>query len=128
MQTVQRKLIMSCLDGNKSHPSARDIFNCISKREHGVISYATVYNTLSKMKKEGLIRELAINNADYKRYDPNLSPHAHLICTECGRIEDMEMPLIGEISCEQRHGFDIKNGDVQFYGVCPECNNKVQKQ
>jgi len=92
------------------------------------ISFATVYNTLSKMKKEGLIRELAINNSDYKRYDPNLSSHAHLICKDCGKIDDIPSPLTVEIPDEQRQGFEIHHEDIHFYGLCAVCRNKVHEK
>ncbi|MBN1663730.1 MAG: transcriptional repressor [Deltaproteobacteria bacterium] len=124
MKTPQRNSVLNYLKNNTSHPTAREIYDAISKKDDGVVSLATVYNTLSLMKKKGLVRELAITDLDYKRYDPNVSPHAHLICGDCGKIVDVRLPFTVEIPEEQKQGFDIRAGDIHFYGLCPACRNK----
>jgi Fur family transcriptional regulator, peroxide stress response regulator len=125
MKTPQRNTILAYLKDNTSHPTARDIYDALSKKE--MISMATVYNTLALMKKRGLVRELAITNFDHKKYDPNTKPHAHLICSNCGEIADLHFPLHIGIPHEHRQGFTIKDSEVNFYGLCSVCNNKDKK-
>lgn len=127
MKTPQRKIIINYLKNNTSHPTAREIYDAVSQK-NGMISLATVYNTLSLMKKKGIVRELAITNFDHKRYDPKVKPHAHLICTSCGEIADMHLPLHVGVPDEHRHGFIIKNSEFNFYGICPVCAEKHKKQ
>lgn len=132
MRTMQRSSIMAYLKGNTSHPSALDIHQAISKNE-GMISVATVYNTLAMMKKKGLVREVAVTSGGQKRYDPNVSPHAHLICSDCGKIVDVNLPFAVEVPEVQRQGFEILESDVHFYGLCSSCKTKdrnasVQRQ
>ncbi|MBT9168785.1 MAG: Peroxide operon regulator [Syntrophomonadaceae bacterium] len=55
--TPQRLAILDCLDGNKEHPSAEDIYKDVSKR-FPTMSFATVYNTLEALRQRGGILEL----------------------------------------------------------------------
>lgn len=126
MKTVQRNSILNYLKNNTSHPTAIDIFNAINK-ETNVFSLTTVYNTLSLMKKRGLVHELTITGMDCKRYDPNVNPHAHLICSDCGKIVDVQLPFSVDIPEEQKQGFDISTSDINFYGICPNCRHKEKK-
>lgn len=85
---------------------------------------ATVYNTLNLMKKNGMIREIAVPGVDYKRYDANMRAHAHIICNDCGKIIDIENTFNIEIDHEQRKGFEIVSSELNFYGMCPNCSMK----
>ncbi|MCX8070621.1 MAG: transcriptional repressor [Thermodesulfovibrionales bacterium] len=58
--TPQRHAILKFLEGNKTHPSADDIFKVVSKR-FPTMSLATVYNTLLTLKNMGEILELTID-------------------------------------------------------------------
>lgn len=127
MKTPQRKIILNYLKNNKSHPTVREIYDAVSQK-NGMISLATVYNTLSFMKKKGLVRELAITNFDHKRYDPDVKPHAHLICDTCGEIVDVHLSLHVGLPNDHRHGFIIKDSEINFYGLCPVCAEKHKKQ
>jgi len=122
MKTVQRIAIQNFLKDCSSHPTAKEIYISITRdRKFENLSMATVYNTLEYMKKKGLVRELAVPNFDHKRYDPDTSPHAHLVCTACGAIQDVMYPLHVGIPEEHRQGFIIHRGEVNFYGICPKC-------
>lgn len=126
MKTPQRKTILNYLNNNSSHPTAREIYEAVSQK-NGMISLATVYNTLSLMKKKGIVRELAITNFDHKRYDPIVKPHAHLICSRCGKITDVHFPVHVGVPDEHRQGFIVKDNEVNFYGLCPICVEKDKK-
>jgi len=89
--TPQRLAILEFLDGNKSHPSAEEIYRAVSAK-FPTMSFATVYNTLETMRKREKILELTID-PDKKRFDPNPTPHHHLICIRCKRIVDIHENL-----------------------------------
>lgn len=117
--TPQRMAIMRYLDGNVTHPSASDIYGAL----HGqfpTMSLATVYNTMETLKEQGRIVELSIDPGK-KRFDPNVEPHHHLICTRCSKIVDIftEFPL--GLTKDEMHGFEIIGNHVDFYGICGDC-------
>ncbi|MBN1364016.1 MAG: transcriptional repressor [Syntrophaceae bacterium] len=124
--TLQRNSINNYLKKNTSHPTINDIYQAVSK-DISSISLTAVDNTLSLMKQEGLIRELIITNENFKRYDANVLPHAHLICKECSKIIDADLPPQAVIPEKQKPGLDVQIGDVYIYGLCSACKKKKKK-
>ncbi len=117
--TPQRLAILGYLEGNTQHPSADEIYTAISKR-FPTMSFATVYNTLDALRDKGGVRELTIDPGK-KRFDPDTSPHHHLICIKCRHIVDIFTEYKLPLSDRERHGFEIVGDHIEFYGVCPKC-------
>jgi Fur family peroxide stress response transcriptional regulator len=124
--TPQRLAILEYLDGNNGHPSASDIYHAVSKK-FPTMSFATVYNTLKALKGKENIQELTIDPKK-KRFDPNMIRHHHLICTQCKKIIDINTEFELGLPDGQKHGFEVTGTHIDFYGVCPECNNKKAKR
>jgi Fur family transcriptional regulator, peroxide stress response regulator len=114
--TPQRIAILDYLEGNKSHPSAEDIYGAVSKK-FPTISLATVYNTLSALERRGQLLKLTIDPSK-ARYDPNTFPHHHLICTRCKMIEDVDTRY--RLALPDTN-FEVTGSHVEFYGACPRC-------
>ena len=117
--TPQRLAILSFLDGNKTHPSAEDIYKAVIK-QFPTMSFATVYNTLEALKNKGNVQELKIDSAK-KRYDPDISRHHHLICIKCKSIADIQKDFKISLSEDLTHGFDLLGNSIEFYGICQTC-------
>lgn len=121
--TPQRLAILKFLEGNKEHPSADTIYKAIAKK-FPTMSFATVYNTLESLKKQGQIREL--NFDPYKkRFDPNPKPHHHAICTKCQKILDIHSDYSLPIPKLESEEFEFTGNHIEFYGLCSKC--KVKK-
>jgi len=119
--TPQRLAILGYLDGNKSHPSAEDIYRFVLK-QFPTMSFATVYNTLEALREKGGIRELTIEPGK-KRYDPDSSSHHHLICVKCKNIIDIYEKFRLSLSSDAAKGFDLIGSHIEFYGICRKCRN-----
>jgi Fur family peroxide stress response transcriptional regulator len=120
----QREAIKSYLAQTKEHPTADTVYMNI-RRNYPNISLGTVYRNLNLLSEQGEI--LKINCRDgCDRFDGNPIPHNHFICTECGRVLDLEMETIDHINVIAGAGFNGKiDGHVTyFYGSCPECFHK----
>ena len=120
--TPQRLAILGFLKGNKSHPSAEDIFKAVQK-QFPTMSFATVYNTLEALKNKGNIQELKIDPAK-KRYDPDNTIHHHLICIKCKSILDIFKDFKLNLSDEWTHDFDLHGNSIEFFGLCRKCKKK----
>ena len=120
--TPQRLAILEVLEGNRLHPSAEDVYREVRK-SFPTMSLATVYNTLDLLRERGELVELGIDRGR-KRYDPDLSDHSHLICTGCGRIEDLSNIHPADPETKERKGFEITGARVEYYGRCPNCQDK----
>ncbi len=125
--TPQRLAILEYLEGNKSHPSAEDIYRHV-RSQFPSMSFATVYNTLEALKERGLVQELHIDPSK-KRFDPDTSPHNHLICLGCHKIIDIfTTPPMNSIPQEELRGYKLISAQVVLYGLCPECQEEEAQQ
>jgi Fur family transcriptional regulator, peroxide stress response regulator len=120
--TPQRQSILRLLDGNKNHPSADNIYSEVLK-EYPAISFATVYNTLSKLCSLGKIQELDVDPGR-KRFDPCTTPHAHFYCRACGNVFDVvcDIPFLGsmdDMKTVEEHQVDVIQ--LNFKGLCKDC-------
>ncbi len=120
--TPQRLAILEYLDGNKEHPSAEDVYKAVSKK-FPTMSLATVYNTLMTLKQRGLVKELTMDPLRM-RFDPQPTPHHHLICMNCRKIVDIHTRLKINLPEMEQEGFEIVGNHIEFYGLCPKCKNK----
>jgi len=119
--TPQRIAILDYLEGNKDHPSAEDIYKAVSER-FPTMSYATVYNTMDALAEKKCVVELNIDTHK-KRFDPDVRPHNHIICTKCSQVVDVFEKYSLDVPKEQRQGFEITGNLIEFYGVCIKCKN-----
>ncbi len=117
--TPQRLAILEYLEGNKSHPSAADIYKVVSKK-YPMMSFATVYNTMEKLRAKGQVLELSIDTGK-KRFDPNVKPHHHLICVNCKAIIDVHRNFLLDLQEGESCDYEIIGNHVDFYGICPKC-------
>jgi Fur family peroxide stress response transcriptional regulator len=120
--TPQRLAILEYLDGNKEHPSAEDVYKAVS-RKFPTMSLATVYNTLMTLKQRGLVKELTMDPLRM-RFDPQPTPHHHLICMDCRKIIDIHTRLRINLPEMEQEGFEIVGNHIEFYGLCSKCKNK----
>ncbi len=120
--TPQRLAILDFLENNRMHPSAEEIFVAVSKR-FPTMSFATVYNTLDALRRKGEVRELTID-PEKKRFDPDTSPHHHLICVQCGSIADIFVDYDLRLSGGDASGYEVIGKHVEFYGICPGCRKR----
>jgi Fur family peroxide stress response transcriptional regulator len=123
-RTPQRLSILEHLDGNKSHPSADDIYRVVAKKNPSM-SFATVYNTLNTLVQAGAVRELTID-PDRKRYDPDTSAHHHLICLGCKKVVDIPGDIPVEVPRGMAKEFSILGKHIEFYGMCSPCGKSKQ--
>ncbi len=123
--TPQRQAILKLLDGNKSHPSADSIYSEVLK-EYSSLSFATVYNTLSKLAQSGNIQELDIDPAR-KRFDPCAASHSHFYCKVCGNVFDVVcdgtfQASMKDVKTIEEHQVDAVQ--LNFKGLCKNCMRK----
>jgi Fur family peroxide stress response transcriptional regulator len=118
--TKHRKWILENLQGRMDHPTAKMVFES-AKGSMEKISFATVYNSLEYLVNAGKIRKLNIQSESC-RYDANLSPHSHLICTKCESIMDIPSLLEKDKLLSSFSGFSPQEISVTIYGQCDSCN------
>jgi Fur family ferric uptake transcriptional regulator len=119
--TSQRQVILEELKKVKSHPTANEIYDMVRKRLPR-IGLGTVYRNLDLLAERGIINKLDVCG-EQKRFDGNISPHYHIRCNQCNRVEDifierdMELEKNAASSCN----YKILDHHVQFSGICSKC-------
>jgi len=119
--TVQRTLVLEAVQRLRSHPTADEIYAEISKICPSV-SRATVYRNLQQLCEQGVIRRREIPGSP-DRYDHITSDHYHARCTLCGKVLDVDMDYLAELtdSVKDAHGFQLTGHSIVFDGICPDC-------
>ena len=120
--TKQRRSVLEVIRGSDNHLTANEVFEDARRLLPG-ISFATVYNSLRYLKNEGLIGEIRLGT-DANLYDRKLTRHDHALCTECGKLVDIEMEHPLEIVERAAAYSNFKPESLEFTlrGLCPDCN------
>ncbi|MBA3692175.1 MAG: transcriptional repressor [Acidobacteria bacterium] len=120
--TKQREVVLQVIRDAKEHLTANEVFDR-AKQLLPTISFATVYNSLRFLKDAGHIGEISFGNGA-SRFDALTSRHDHAICTNCGKLVDMEIELPGEIVelATKFSKFKLESIELTLRGLCPECN------
>lgn len=119
--THQRALVLDAVLASSTHPTADEIFAAVRERDPKV-SRGTVYRNLNLLADEGQI--LHIKTAGGSRFDKTVEPHAHVLCTRCGRVVDACVPYAAEADgqvARELPGWRIEGHYSIFEGVCPDC-------
>jgi len=118
--TPQRLAVYAALMATPEHPSPEEIYQTV-RTTMPTVSLATVYKTLETLEQHGLASQVARLHVS-KRYDANLEPHHHLICTVCRKISDIRNEALDAIAPPaDLSGFVPTEVNVQIFGLCISC-------
>jgi Fur family ferric uptake transcriptional regulator/Fur family peroxide stress response transcriptional regulator len=119
--TFQRMNILETIEKH-GHMAIEEIYDEVVK-VHPSLSLATVYKNIILMVDNGVLVEVPITGRKPK-YELNKNDHIHLICTECGEVEDRpcleETDKILKSMTSQEH-FSLNKQQINLYGVCEKC-------
>ncbi len=122
----KREAIYSCLCSTDTHPTADWIFQQL-RPSFPDLSLATVYRNLTQLKDAGKIRSVGVV-AGQERFDANIQPHTHFICTRCNAVLDlMEIRIPKDLVSQTEKVFDcnITGTSLRFTGLCPQCRRTI---
>lgn len=119
--TSQRVVMHRLLRERNRHVSAEDLLSEAGKRLPGV-SLPTVYATLELFEQLGVVRRVNGGGGTI-RWDTRADAHHHMVCSNCGRIEDIEtaLDLEGARRSAARAGFRPDRAEVVVSGLCADC-------
>lgn len=124
--TKQRETVLRVIRESEKHLTANEVFDDARRLLPG-ISFATVYNSLSYLKKEGLIGEIKLGT-DANLYDRKLTRHDHALCNNCGKLVDLELTIPKKLLEEaaSRSKFKPDTIELTLHGLCPECSKQKE--
>ena len=120
--TKQREVVLQVIRDANEHLTANEIFDK-AKQLLPTISFATVYNSVRYLKDAKHITEINFGSGA-ARFDAMTSRHDHAICTNCGKLVDMEIELPSEIVdfAAEFSKFKLESIELTLRGLCPECS------
>lgn len=122
--TPARLVILGLMERSREPLSTQEII----ERTGNDFNEATIYRTVKTLKSRGIIRQIDLRH-NHAHYELAASDdHHHLICTECGRIEDIagcEIDRLYTTILRAAHEFSqIRQHSLEFFGVCASCGKK----
>lgn len=115
--TPQRQAVFRTLGASLDHPTAETVHGAVTV-DMPSVSLRTVYQVLNDLVAMGEIHALELGTGA-ARFDPNVDPHHHLVCTVCGKVRDVYVEPVAVPAGEA--GFTVESADIVFRGRCDDC-------
>lgn len=111
----QRRMVLQLLWAEKTHLSARDIFEKLNNLGRN-IGHTSVYQNLESLQSAGVIE--CLDRASGRLYGYRADPHSHLTCLDTGVIHDLEIYLPSQLLAmiEQQTGYQIEAYTLNLLG------------
>ncbi len=122
-KTPERFAILREIYTLGGHLDAEDLFMHMKKQNYRV-SRATVYNTLELLVEVDLVKKQQFgNNITLFEKSLGFKQHDHLICTQCGQVQEFCDPRIQQTKSmvEEFIDFKITHHSLNLYGLCKAC-------
>lgn len=131
--TPQREAtVRVLLENEEDHLSAEDVYLLV-KEKSPEIGLATVYRTLELLSELKVVDKINFGDG-VSRYDLRQEGatrfHHHLICTDCGAVEEIQEDLLGEVEqkVEREWHFKVNDHRLTFHGVCGKCQENITEE
>jgi len=86
------------------------------------ISLATIYKNMNLMIENSFVQEVKLPDTK-SVYELSKASHSHLLCKECGEVEDVTIDLTSAIKeASTASSFKIESTALTFVGVCKKCS------
>ncbi len=126
--TTQRQIILEELSKVTSHPTANEVYDMVRKKLPR-IGLGTVYRNLELMAESGIILKLEVGGTQ-KRFDATTERHYHIRCTQCDRVDDIDIPFQNHINdaADNNTDYQVLGHHIEFSGICQDCLQKSRSE
>ncbi len=125
--TPQRQVVWGLLVDNHTHPTVDALYDQ-ARQTLPTISRKTVYQAVHELAEAGQIEVLDLGTGTL-RVDPNVEgDHQHLVCTTCGKIQDVVTQDPVTLPGEAQRNFRVESIDVIYRGLCQQCSREQSKE
>lgn len=82
----------------------------------------TIYRVMDFLLEKGFVDKVEFGEGKF-RYEIKKGDHHHLICTDCGKVSDIEDKYMKDLEKEihKNTNFKVKNHSMEFFGICKNC-------
>lgn len=123
--TSGRVLLLETLFGEQTPVTV----SYLEKKLKNAIDKVTLYRALESMVVSGVVREVDFRHG-HAHYELKIlrKHHHHIVCTNCGAIEDVDCttePFIKQVARKAKKFSSISDHSMEFFGLCKTCEAKV---
>lgn len=127
--TPQREATVRVLLENEAdHLSAEDVYLKVKDKAPD-IGLATVYRTLELLAELKVVDKINFGDG-VARFDLRKEGakhfHHHMVCMECGAVDEIEEDLLEDVErrVEKEFNFKILDHRLTFHGICHRCHEE----
>ncbi|MBU2603067.1 MAG: transcriptional repressor [Actinobacteria bacterium] len=118
--TPQRTLVWDVLRAHGSHMSAEEVCERVN-RHFPNVNISTVYRTLDLLVALNLVRETLLG-PEHRTFEiEEEDSHHHLVCRECGSVEHIHDPDLGDLPASLERSTGFVTHEVNVFGSCRAC-------
>jgi Fur family transcriptional regulator, ferric uptake regulator len=129
--TLPRIKILEVFQNNPAqrHMTAEDVFKALLA-EGSDIGLATVYRVLMQFEQAGILSRNHFESGKAVFELNEGKHHDHLVCIECGRVEEFYDPEIEkrQKAVANARGFELQDHALSLYAVCTKKNCEHKKR
>ncbi len=120
--TPQRQLVLEAVV-ELGHATPDEVLSRV-QRTAAAVNASTVYRTLDLLEELQLVTHAHLGHGAPTFHPITDDPHAHLVCSRCHRVEEVETAMLAQVCDElaRERGFRVDVGHVALTGLCQECS------
>jgi len=123
LQATKARIAVICFLKRQSKPT--DSLSIIRYLKNTVgANRTTCFRILNSFTKNGIVKKLEFGEGKARYELASIPHHHHLICEQCGAIQDFEDTIISsdiEKKLGRKHDFHITKHALEFFGLCKKC-------
>lgn len=116
--TGPRRHLLEVMEGLGDHFAAEDVVQAAPE-----VGRATVFRTLRLLQELDVVCQVVLDQGDLAYRLAPEEHHHHLLCVECGAVEDFSSDALEAVfaEVEGRTGYAIEAHRFEVYGRCAAC-------
>ena len=123
--TPARLAVMKLLEQAATPVDVQNVIEHLQK-EHIDTDPATAFRIMNMFTEKGITKQVSFNEGKFRYELANKPDHHHLVCTQCGGVEDFSDCAIPDLERDihKKKQFLVTAHALEFYGICSSCANK----
>ena len=121
-KTPARSIIIEFLSNSKSPVDVEQIISFLRSKKLNT-NKVTVYRIIELLLQNGIVERLEFGEGKYRYEFKTNHHHHHLVCTSCGRVQDVEANVVEKLENEiqKNKNFKVQSHSMEFFGLCSAC-------